>query len=324
MGLYILSLIVFGIKVTRVPQGSVSASSDIASVSASSDIAFAPSLKTEISSPTTLNHFRPLTKHGRLIEATAQKMVQQGTDSPDVLDIGLEAFAKNMHVPHNPIPNDDLLTAQQAVAKARAVRSKSTTFRNVKFPTIEELHIHYESIEAMYIFIFQQVLFKNHYNPTLCNLEPAGPVNSLFYFSKYLKSNSLKLGEMDRIWSLIMTSMDNNGVYFTQNGVYTAVMNDLYGIVMKNHIKDLPNLLKQFAIKFFTNRPTSRKQQLNVILALIDEFGNGELDISMYQYDLPIKFQDPFQFTFSASNNEIQKWLPWELRPFWRWLSING
>eukprot|EP00834_Sanchytrium_tribonematis_P005621 NODE_353_length_8928_cov_0.455204.p1 type:complete len:516 gc:universal NODE_353_length_8928_cov_0.455204:3188-1641(-) len=186
--------------------------------------------------------------------------------------------------------------------------------------TLNEKH---GSIQNMYETIFKVFRFSLL---DLVNLEPGCIVNVLYYAAEHLKhkleSVSDNLDESsDVYWDihdvpfraiLLLQQYDNR---LTQNWVYYKLMIELFDAVFSSdRFKETPQLLKDFAMMFFMNRPINKQAQIEAIENLLTDYGHFGL-ASQHIDKLPDTFKDIFAdyHRFHPLNDTVRDWLPTEL-----------
>eukprot|EP00834_Sanchytrium_tribonematis_P007110 NODE_596_length_5578_cov_0.509400.p2 type:complete len:365 gc:universal NODE_596_length_5578_cov_0.509400:5104-4010(-) len=139
----------------------------------------------------------------------------------------------------------------------------------------------YGSVQNMYETFFKMEDFTNDAH----HLEPASPVNILYYAALHLEEklksykwmNLVKYSEawhdFYKVPSQSILSLDYYDSTLTQNGFYSHIMIKIFDYVLEHRVREAPQLLKEFAFVFFMYRPTNKEQRIWVINEMRKHYG---------------------------------------------------
>eukprot|EP00834_Sanchytrium_tribonematis_P008713 NODE_1135_length_2061_cov_0.325688.p1 type:complete len:294 gc:universal NODE_1135_length_2061_cov_0.325688:1470-589(-) len=115
---------------------------------------------------------------------------------------------------------------------------------------------------------------KEFITKTIIILDPGWVVNSFYYLAQFrneiIQKFSLQLFHSHCKVVIIATQLVSS--QFSQNSVYRIVMSNLFNHVSSLIPDKIPELLGDFAVAFFVDRPNTREKQIAYINALISKY----------------------------------------------------
>eukprot|EP00834_Sanchytrium_tribonematis_P005903 NODE_392_length_8143_cov_0.403282.p1 type:complete len:564 gc:universal NODE_392_length_8143_cov_0.403282:3350-1659(-) len=138
---------------------------------------------------------------------------------------------------------------------------------------------------------------------------PAWMVNALYYLATFLREDInnyqylILIGNTDKL----LNAFESLDCLFTQNGVYSGLMREMYEHMIKNHVDLIPQLLIDFATTFFVYRPHSFLIQRDAVLKIADEYNMNRFGMKWIK-KLSFEFIDPYVDLFR--NPEVVRFYP--------------
>eukprot|EP00834_Sanchytrium_tribonematis_P007104 NODE_595_length_5602_cov_0.719062.p2 type:complete len:230 gc:universal NODE_595_length_5602_cov_0.719062:2046-2735(+) len=166
-----------------------------------------------------------------------------------------------------------------------------------------------QNIERYYRKLFESASRDEYIQSKIINYEAAWPVNSLVYWADYVQKRSenhfdgylrYKIDRRD-ICNSVIYSFDHLDAQFTQKRVYFTVMLNIYEYIREYNPKRIPELLRDFVMVFFFQRPNSRTAQESAIRLLASKYEKPEIGEDAIQ-NLPSRFDDPFYHYFQLKS----------------------
>eukprot|EP00834_Sanchytrium_tribonematis_P005302 NODE_312_length_10013_cov_0.697801.p1 type:complete len:615 gc:universal NODE_312_length_10013_cov_0.697801:4271-6115(+) len=167
-------------------------------------------------------------------------------------------------------------------------------------------------LKQSYLIVFGNPEFK--YSELLSIEDRARQANTLFYAAMYIATNKLSSLQINQIWKKVLDSLRT---FDRMRDTYGKIMNDLFHKVsseVQNEMEltdKISQLLQDFAVVFYVNRPGALKTQREAIRAILVKYDNfGKF--KEYKKMLPEKFDDvsigtrPFKM-------EVIEYMPLEL-----------
>eukprot|EP00834_Sanchytrium_tribonematis_P003357 NODE_127_length_17034_cov_0.369590.p7 type:complete len:281 gc:universal NODE_127_length_17034_cov_0.369590:1323-481(-) len=164
----------------------------------------------------------------------------------------------------------EVIYRQQAAARQRDSLERQKTYlkmveRNDLKPLSEE-----ES-EVKYFGFFENSLDLKE----IINFDLAWPVFALYYAGKWAKERKDKWNE---VCKLVIVSIFHFGEELSQPRFY-HVMNELYDKVSESNPDQIHDLMLDFAVYFFVNRPLNRNAQKKAFLEISEKYGNPQIGV---------------------------------------------
>eukprot|EP00834_Sanchytrium_tribonematis_P005762 NODE_371_length_8592_cov_0.668904.p3 type:complete len:506 gc:universal NODE_371_length_8592_cov_0.668904:6285-7802(+) len=149
---------------------------------------------------------------------------------------------------------------------------------------------------------YKNVYDSNYHYTKVVHAEPAWMVNALYYLGKY----NNELGNQYKYSDLILRKLASYDRSFTQNGVYTGIMSEMFDKLSEKRgwfqFRKRPlilQLLIDFAFTFFAYRPNSYDKQVDAITRITDKYGMQGIAEKWIEL-LSTSFYDPYISRFTS------------------------
>eukprot|EP00834_Sanchytrium_tribonematis_P007516 NODE_691_length_4696_cov_0.623885.p1 type:complete len:469 gc:universal NODE_691_length_4696_cov_0.623885:429-1835(+) len=150
---------------------------------------------------------------------------------------------------------------------------------------------------AKYFGIFEN---PGELNINIINSNPAWPVLALYYAGKWAQEGNQ---ELNLVCRLVIYSCEELGHEFDQI-FFHNVMIELYDKVSESHPNKIHDLMLDFAVYFFVNRPLNRDAQKQAFLEISDKYGYPQIGSRFTHYldQVSTPYYDRFATLFKNPN----------------------